>query len=339
MNKQDRQGVRTAADLERKYKFGSIGEGGGGDSTQASKLSQLLSQFMTSTGQKFSAIEEKLKNIGKPSAEDVSYASSSLSATNVQDAIDELEEELEQKGDGGIYIGSGEMPEDCNVQIDPSGEIEEYVLKSEYDAKVAEIDSAISEQNKNIGSILKTESGQVNYEVAGYPAFQTITINFTKQFESIPDVRATVLSGKLQSTNSELNNDNLSYVSATVKSVTKTNCTIEIAQNYTSGIVIGVIGWIAESNSTVQSELNELNKNLILVNSKLIKYIVVNVEVSSSGEVNLGQYLGANKLPVFVVGSTGRITNGTGSYEYIPYIIGDPNVNTTKTIGVYYFEI
>ena len=151
MSKQDRVYTRTAADLERKYKLGTPSNGGG-DSQEISKLSQLLSQFMTSVNQKISAIETKLKNIGKPSAEDVSYTSSSLSATNVQDAIDELEEELEQKGDGGIYIGSGEMPEDCNVQIDPSGEIEEYVLKSEYDTKVAEIDSAISEQNKKISN-------------------------------------------------------------------------------------------------------------------------------------------------------------------------------------------
>ena len=78
--------------------------------------------------------------------------------------------------------------------------------------------------------------------------------------------------------------------------------------------------------------INELNK-------KVIKYIVIQVEVNSSGEVNLRQYLGANKLPVFVIGSTGYIANGTGSNEYLPYILGDTNVNTIKTIGVYYFEI
>lgn len=167
MSKQDRVYTRTAADLERKYKLGTPSNGGG-DSQEISKLSQLLSQFMTSVNQNISAIETKLKNIGKPSAEDVSYTSSSLSATNVQDAIDELEEELEQKGDGGIYIGSGEMPEGCNVQIDPSGEIEEYVLKSEYDTKVAEIDSAISEQNKNITwKLAGSASGTNNVSIAG----------------------------------------------------------------------------------------------------------------------------------------------------------------------------
>ena len=27
-----------------------------------------------------------------------------------------------EKGDSGIYIGSGDMPDDCNVQIDPTGD-------------------------------------------------------------------------------------------------------------------------------------------------------------------------------------------------------------------------
>lgn len=27
-----------------------------------------------------------------------------------------------EKGDSGVYVGSGDMPEDCNVQIDPTGE-------------------------------------------------------------------------------------------------------------------------------------------------------------------------------------------------------------------------
>ena len=97
-------------------------------------------------------------------------------------------------------------------------------------------------------------------------------------------------------------------------------------------------GFAADAYKT-KLQFDEQNKNLILLNSKIIKYIAVQVEVNNNGEVNLRQYLGANKLPVFIVGSTGYISNGTGSYEYLPYIYGDPNVNTIKTIGVYYFEI
>ena len=35
-------------------------------------------------------------------------------------------------GKSGVYVGSGEMPEDCNIQIDPSGETAEYVTKKEF---------------------------------------------------------------------------------------------------------------------------------------------------------------------------------------------------------------
>lgn len=89
MSKQDRQGVRDAAELERKYHFQNIGKGA--DKTQLSQLSQLLSQFKTSTNQKISSISKLLEELENPSAEDVGYTSSSLNAENVQSAIDELE--------------------------------------------------------------------------------------------------------------------------------------------------------------------------------------------------------------------------------------------------------
>lgn len=31
------------------------------------------------------------------------------------------------RGESGVYVGTGEMPEDCNVQIDPSGEAFEFI--------------------------------------------------------------------------------------------------------------------------------------------------------------------------------------------------------------------
>ena len=60
----------------------------------------------------------------------------------IDDRLTDLEENGGGSGGGnsGVYVGSGEMPEDCNVQIDPSGEIEELVTKAEFD-------EAISEQN------------------------------------------------------------------------------------------------------------------------------------------------------------------------------------------------
>ena len=44
MSKQDRTYTRTASDLERKYDFGSLGKGGGGDSERMSQFAQELSE-------------------------------------------------------------------------------------------------------------------------------------------------------------------------------------------------------------------------------------------------------------------------------------------------------
>ena len=51
MSKQDRQGVRTPADIERKYNLGALSKGGG-DSGQLSQINQALSQFMADTNAK-----------------------------------------------------------------------------------------------------------------------------------------------------------------------------------------------------------------------------------------------------------------------------------------------
>lgn len=52
MSKQDRQGVRTATDLERKYNFALLsnsGKSGGGLAAQFNQLAQTVAQFMAST--------------------------------------------------------------------------------------------------------------------------------------------------------------------------------------------------------------------------------------------------------------------------------------------------
>lgn len=58
MSKQDRQGVRTAQDLERKYDFSLLGKGGNQD-LRISQLMQSLAQFE----KKFTNIESKLDNL------------------------------------------------------------------------------------------------------------------------------------------------------------------------------------------------------------------------------------------------------------------------------------
>jgi len=59
MSKQDRQGVRTAAELERKYNLGAFGEKNQEQSAEISRLSQTLSQFIATTNAKMSELEDK----------------------------------------------------------------------------------------------------------------------------------------------------------------------------------------------------------------------------------------------------------------------------------------
>ena len=53
--------------------------------------------------------------------------------------LESLKGEKGDKGASGVYVGSGDMPEDCNVQIDPNGEgsLNDYYTKNETDAQIA----------------------------------------------------------------------------------------------------------------------------------------------------------------------------------------------------------
>lgn len=75
------------------------------------------------------------------------------------------------KGSSGVYVGSGEMPEECNVQIDPDGsetEIEDY-LREIVNAEVAEqtrninVPTKISQLENDEGFIKKTADNLTNY--------------------------------------------------------------------------------------------------------------------------------------------------------------------------------
>lgn len=59
MSKQDRQGVRTPADLERKYNLGGMENETKQHDEKLSQLNQALSQYMAETNTKISELEEK----------------------------------------------------------------------------------------------------------------------------------------------------------------------------------------------------------------------------------------------------------------------------------------
>lgn len=46
-------------------------------------------------------------------------------------------------GDSGVYVGSGDMPEDCNIQIDPTGEAVELATTEYVNAAIGDIDTAL----------------------------------------------------------------------------------------------------------------------------------------------------------------------------------------------------
>jgi hypothetical protein len=52
-------------------------------------------------------------------------------------------------GNSGVYLGSGDMPEDCNVQIDPDGEV--LTLEGYFGDIDAALDSILAIQENLIG--------------------------------------------------------------------------------------------------------------------------------------------------------------------------------------------
>lgn len=64
MSKQDRQGVRTASDLERKYDLGGIGNQSKQQSEKLSQFNQALAQYEARTNARLSELESKLSTYG-----------------------------------------------------------------------------------------------------------------------------------------------------------------------------------------------------------------------------------------------------------------------------------
>ena len=59
-------------------------------------------------------------------------------------------------GPSGVYVGTGDMPEDCNVQIDPNGEAKDFsIYATKEDVKKA-IDEASQSLSKVIGTVIDT---------------------------------------------------------------------------------------------------------------------------------------------------------------------------------------
>ena len=66
MSKQDRQGVRTATDIERKYNLSALNDikSGSMDYEELNKLNQTLNQFMATTNASIEALRELIYPVG-----------------------------------------------------------------------------------------------------------------------------------------------------------------------------------------------------------------------------------------------------------------------------------
>lgn len=84
----------------------------------------------------------------------------------LQEGFEGTEEEwLESlQGTSGVYVGSGDMPEDCNVQIDPDGE-------------VFTIDQTYNPESSNAQSGIAVAEGIAQLDLKGYEVIDDITIS------------------------------------------------------------------------------------------------------------------------------------------------------------------
>lgn len=78
-----------------------------------------------------------------------------------------------ERGDPGVYVGSGDMPEDCYVQIDPSGESNEEIIDRYIANAVTQaIREALAQSNK----ITYVTLNAANWVGADSPYSQIVTI-------------------------------------------------------------------------------------------------------------------------------------------------------------------
>lgn len=113
MSKQDRQGVRTPVDVERKYNLGQLAAARGATEKQQQEIHQLsktLNQYVVSTNQGIDSLNDKIEDIGTEIDEfnsDVEGFNKTIDELNgkideLNDKIDELPNNPENPGGSGV---------------------------------------------------------------------------------------------------------------------------------------------------------------------------------------------------------------------------------------------
>ena len=65
------------------------------------------------------------------------------------------------RGPSGVYVGSGPMPEGCNVQVDPDGDVEDIMAEiiAAGDEQIARIDEAVKAAVSPVATVTETDTG------------------------------------------------------------------------------------------------------------------------------------------------------------------------------------
>lgn len=112
----------------------------------------------------FSTYEELISSITNPSISDTYSVGSYLYLWNGTEWLNlgQLQGPKGDKGDkgetgnSGVYVGSGDMPDDCNVQIDPTGEVlsEEVIIETINTTRENAADlNSIRQNQDNLGDV------------------------------------------------------------------------------------------------------------------------------------------------------------------------------------------
>lgn len=183
MNKQDRQGVRTPADVERKYNLGQLAkERASDDSEQLNRLNQTLLQYMATTNATLNELWERCAEIEATQT----WFGSGTPVLGNYPAVDWSDEEKTEhigdiycnKDNGNIYLFSetgwiqglgGIMPDylDYTVKFMVNGEVYEVVKVKSGNAVNAPSTPPTSESGSFLAWLLNEEAVVFPYTPTG----------------------------------------------------------------------------------------------------------------------------------------------------------------------------
>jgi hypothetical protein len=76
-----------------------------------------------------------------------------------QEWLESIKGEKGDTGNSGVYVGSGEMPEDCNVQIDPNGDVVDFGGQIATVEQINDLDAAI----KNLSATVEQKNDKTHW--------------------------------------------------------------------------------------------------------------------------------------------------------------------------------